>query len=514
MTLPRNRPVLVTGASGYVGSRLVPRLLSLGYRVRAGSRDPDSLRVRPWSDDPAVERVRVDVLEPGSVRDACAGCSAAFYLVHSMVPGQHDFAAADREGAQTMARAAEEAGLRRIVYLGGLGDPGADVSLHLRSREEVGAILSAGRVPVTILRAAMILGAGSGSFEILRYLVERLPVMVTPRWVRTESQPIAIRNVLDYLAGCLDVPKTAGGTFDIGGPEIATYRALMDLYAEEAGLRRRWILPVPVLTPRLSSYWIDLVTPAPAALARPLALGLGNRLVCREERIRALIPVPLVSCREAVRAAVAGSLGLPRGDADGATSPEPESGILPGDPEWMGGTVFRVRYRVAVGATPEEAWRPLARIGGTAGWYFADWLWSLRGGLDRLTGGRGMRRGRPREEGLFPGDLVDCWRVEAADPGRRLLLSAEMRLPGGATLEYRLRKRPEGGTGIEQLSTFVPRGLAGILYWGATGPFHRFLFPGLLREIARRSGGRILSGPERLAPDPFEPAERGRSEVA
>lgn len=514
MTVPRDRPILVTGASGYVGARLVPRLLSLGYRVRAGSRAPDSLRVRPWSDDPGVERVRVDVLDPGSLAEACAGCSAAFYLVHSMVPGQHDFAAADREGARNMARAAEDAGLRRIVYLGGLGDSGADVSLHLRSRAEVGAILSAGRVPVTVLRAAMILGAGSGSFEILRYLVERLPVMVTPRWVGTESQPIAIRNVLDYLAGCLEAPETAGGTFDIGGPEIATYRRLMDLYAEEAGLRKRRILPVPVLTPRLSSYWIDLVTPAPAALARPLALGLGNRLVCREQRIRALIPVPLVPCREAVRAAIAGSRGLPRGEAGGGASPEPESGILPGDPEWMGGTVFRVRYRVAVDATAEEAWRPLARIGGPSGWYYADWLWGLRGGLDRLTGGKGMRRGRPREEGLLPGDRVDCWRVEAAQPGRRLLLAAEMRLPGAATLEYRLRKRPEGGTEIEQLSTFVPRGLAGILYWAATGLFHRFLFPGLIREIARRSGGRILSGPERRAADPFEEANRGRAEAA
>jgi uncharacterized protein YbjT (DUF2867 family) len=334
--------VLVIGATGYVGARLVARLRARGYPVRAAGRSREKLRIRPFSRDPGVALAACDVLDPPSVRSACAGCAAAYYLVHSMDPGQRDFSLADREGARNMARAAEIEDVGRIIYLGGMGEPGAGMSKHLRSRIEVGEILAEGKVPVTTLRAAMIIGGGSGSFEILRYLVERLPVMITPRWVRSESQPIAIRNVLDYLVGALEAPATAGGTFDIGGPEVTTYRRLMDICAEEAGLRKRWIVPVPVLTPRLSAYWIDLVTPAPASLARPLAEGLSSRLVCGDDRIRRLVPAELLDCRSAIRAAIAGSRPFAGGPGGAGETGEREEGqdvdeaqALPGDPEWV-----------------------------------------------------------------------------------------------------------------------------------------------------------------------------------
>ncbi len=491
------KPVLVLGASGYVGSRLVPRLRARGYAVRAAGRSEGKLRLRPFASDPGVQLVEADVLDPGSLRRACAGCGAVYYLVHSMDSGQRDFSVADREAAENMARAAEREGVSRILYLGGLVEPGGGMSEHLRSRAEVAGILATGSIPVTTLRAAMIIGSGSGSFEILRYLVDRLPVMITPRWVGTESQPISIRNVLDYLVGCLEVPETSGQTYDIGGPEVATYRRLMDLYAEEACLPKRVIIPVPFLTPRLSSYWIDLVTAAPASLARPLAEGLSSRLLCLEDRIRDLIPVELLDCRSAIRAAIRNS----RWDFFNGVRPwtggaPPEEGTLPGDPEWVGGTLYTDHKRVALKATREEVWRPVVRIGGKTGWYYADWLWNLRGIIDRILGGIGMRRGRGRDDRLAPGDPVDFWRVAFVEPDRHLCLVAEMKLPGCATLEFHVVPDGEGVTWLHQISRFVPRGLAGILYWRAVSPLHHLVFYGMLRGIARRTGAPVVAGPE------------------
>ncbi|MGE5248217.1 MAG: DUF2867 domain-containing protein, partial [Verrucomicrobiota bacterium] len=415
----KSRPVLVLGASGYVGARLVARLRAGGYRVRAAGRSLERLGLRPFAQDPGVERVAADVRDPGSLRAACAGCSAAYYLVHSMDPGQQNFSAADREGAENMARAAALEQLSRIVYLGGMVEPGAGMSEHLRSRAEVADILASGTVPVTTLRAAMIIGSGSASFEILRYLVDRLPLMITPRWLSTESQPIAVRNVLDYLVRCLEIPQTAGGTFDIGGPEVITYRRLMEIYAEEARLPRRRIVPVPILTPRLSSYWIDIVTPAPASLARPLAEGLSSRLLCLDERIRELVPLELVDCRSAIRAAIRQSRSaFPFPASPPHLTAYPEEGTVPGDPAWAGGTTYCDHRRVAVAAPPEDLWDPILRIGGQTGWYYADWLWTIRGLLDRLFGGIGMRRGRRAEDALLPGDPVDSWRVAAVEPRR------------------------------------------------------------------------------------------------
>lgn len=493
------KPILVIGATGYVGARLVLRLRSMGFPVRAAGRSPDKLRLRPFASDDGVELIETDVLDADSLRRACSGCEAAYYLVHSMVPGQADFSSADRDGAIHMARAAHGEGLSRIVYLGGLVEPGGGMSEHLRSRAEVGKILASGSVPVTTLRAAMVIGSGSGSFEILRYLVDRLPLMITPRWVGTESQPISIRNVLDYLAGCLTVPETAGEVYDIGGPDIVTYRQMMRMYAEEAKLPARWIVPVPVLTPRLSSYWIHLITPVPAVLAMPLAEGLSSRLVCRDNRIRERIPIDLLDCRIAIREALRNGRREP-GEPVPGSGPDRslEAGVLSGDPSWAGGTVYTDHHAITIAASPEEVWDPVAKIGGPRGWYYADKLWSLRGWLDRLAGGPGLRRGRREERAPAPGEPIDFWRVAAVEPERRLYLVAEMKLPGCATLEFRIRPDRDGGTRLHQISTFTPRGLAGILYWKAVDPLHHRIFSGMLEGIARRTGKRILSGPDQL----------------
>ncbi|TLM69411.1 MAG: SDR family oxidoreductase [Deltaproteobacteria bacterium] len=492
------RPIAVLGATGYVGARLVPRLVKAGWRVRAVGRNPDKLAGRPWAADPGVEIAPGDVLDRGSLEAALRGCRAVFYLVHSMGPHIADFAATDRQAAENLAAAAAAAGVERIIYLGGLGDDAPHLSHHLRSRHEVGDILKKGSIPVTIFRAAMIIGSGSASFEILRYLVERLPVMVTPRWIDTPCQPIAVSNVLHYLVSCLDSPATIGETFDIGTEEVVTYRQLMRLYAEEARLPRRWIIPVPVLTPRLSSYWIHLVTPVPASLARPLAEGLRNPVLCRDAAIRELIPQLLFGCRMAIRLALE-NLRLQQVESSWM-----DAGRLPpvewssrDDPEWAGGTLFRDERRIVVAAPARQCWPAVVGIGGQTGWYYADWLWRLRGGMDRLLGGPGLGRGRRDPAAVRAGDALDFWRVLAAEPDRRLKLVAEMKLPGEAVLELRLTECADGTTEIRQSARFRPRGLFGLLYWYAVLPLHELVFAGMLRGIARAAGGAILVGPER-----------------
>ncbi len=494
------KPVLVTGATGYVGGRLVPRLLDAGYRVRALGRSLGKLRSRPWGSHPRIELAPGDVMDAESLGRAAQGCWAAFYLVHSMNAAARDFAAADRQAARNMAQAAAAAGLDRIIYLGGLGgqdDP--NLSEHLRSRFEVARILQSGAVPTTFLRAAMILGSGGAAFEILRYLVDRLPVMITPRWVHTPVQPIAIRNVLTYLMGCLDRDDTRGQTFDIGGPEVVTYRQLMDIYAEEAHLPRRLVIPAPVLTPRLSSYWIHLVTPVPASLARPLAEGLANPVVCLDNRIRDLIPQELLDCRQTIR------LALQRVEQQRVETCWSDAGELRppewaacGDADYTGGTVLSLGYRILLKATPAEVWQPLTRIGGRTGWYYGDSLWAIRGWTDRLLGGSGLRRGRRHPVELRTGDALDFFRVLEIEPNQRLLLVAEMKMPGEATLEFRLTPRPDGSTELTQIARFLPRGLLGILYWYSLDPFHKMVYQGMLRSIAAATGKPITAGPERV----------------
>ena len=492
------RPVLVTGGTGYIGSRLVPRLLKEGHRVRVLARSAQKIWQRPWGHHPHLDVVEGDVLNLSDMKRALSGCRAVYYLVHSMNPKVKSFGSADRLAAENMVEASRLAGIEQIIYLGGLGEESAELSQHLVSRHEVAAILQKGIVPVTVLRAAMVIGSGSASFEILRYLVDRLPVMITPRWIDTPCQPIAVRNVLTYLIGVLNHPQALDKTFDIGQPEVVTYRRLMEIYAEEAGLKKRLVLPVPVLTPRLSSYWIHLVTPVPAALARPLAEGLRNPVICRNDNIRSLVPQTLLDCREAIHQA------LERVKQQAVESSWREAGAMlpaewsdPGDPQWAGGTLYEDSWRVVVASSPEKLWPYISRIGGSTGWYYADWLWRVRGLMDRLIGGVGLSRGRRDDEEILPGDAIDFWRVQRVDPSRSLLLVAEMKLPGEAVLEFSLKTVGEGKTELRQTARFLPRGMWGIIYWVLVYPFHVPVFKGMLRGLVARSGVPMLEGPSR-----------------
>ncbi|MBS2034020.1 SDR family oxidoreductase [bacterium] len=487
--------VIVLGATGYVGGRLVPRLLQDGHQVVAASRSARKLSSRPWASHPEVATLSVDVLDRDSLVTALRGCEVCFYLVHSM-ERKVDFESTDRRAAQNLAWAAGQAGVQRIIYLGGLGDESTRLSRHLKSRAEVGQILRTGPVPVTILRAAMIIGSGSASFEILRYLVDRLPVMVTPRWVETRSQPIAIRNVLDYLVGCLRNSATTGGCFDIGGPDVLTYRELMKLYAREAGLPRRWVIPVPVFTPKLSSYWIHLVTPVHAELARPLAEGLRYPTVCGESAIEQILPVQKLSCKEAIRLALRNQLShhLESHWTDAGPLP-PEETVHPGDASWSGGTVYSDRRRMRVLGSLDEVWQTIVRIGGETGWYYGDTLWRIRGLMDTLMGGVGSRRGRRDPNEVLPGDALDFWRVLQVQPRHRLRLLAEMKVPGQAILEFELSQPAPGVVEVVQSAWFAPSGLLGILYWLLVSPLHNLVFDGMLQGIARAARTELLTPP-------------------
>lgn len=484
--------VLVTGATGYVGSRLVTQLLKGGHQLRVAARSLDKLRDRSWSSDQNVELARLDIMDFDSCVNAMSGCSVAYYLIHSMGSEHKNFAEADRLAATNMAGAAELCKLERIIYLGGLGEKEDQLSEHLRSRSEVGTILRAGKVPTTVLRAAMIIGSGSASFESLRYLVDRLPLMITPRWVSTPSQPIAIRDVLFYLVGCLNHPETAGKILDIGGPDIVSYRQLMEMYAEESGLPKRLIIPVPVFTPKLSSYWIHLVTPVPAYIAEPLADGLRNPALCTNDEIKTILPRELLTCRTAINLAVQQlknqQIESHWTDAGLATVAE---WAQPQDAPWAGGTVYEDCRRLVVDAKPDQVWETIMRIGGQSGWYYANWLWQLRGLIDRFAGGVGLRRGRRHPSELRVGDALDFWRVAQITPRQNLLLKAEMKLPGEAYLGFQTRLLDDGQTEIQQLARFVPAGLMGIMYWKMLVPLHNMIFAGLIRQIGSRTRARI-----------------------
>lgn len=471
--------VLVTGATGYIGGRLVPRLLAAGYRVRCVVRCANKLGARPWVGDPSVDVVECSLEDRDRLSQAMQGCGAAYYLVHSMMAVGADYRERDKQLAETFARSASAAGVGRIIYLGGLGETGDGLSEHLTSRREVEAALATTGVPVTVLRAAMIIGSGSASFEILRYLVERLPIMVTPRWVKTESQPIAVSDVLYYLVACLSTPETNGRTLDIGGPDIVTYRQLMNAMSDALGLRRRTILPVPVLTPRLSSLWIHLVTPISHRIARPLAEGLRNRVVCRNNEAALLMPHERLSARAAIEAA------LCRTGENEMETAWSDAGAIPGDPDWAGGKVFVDQRSTTVCAPSDAAFSAVCRIGGNNGYYAADWLWRLRGALDRIVGGPGLRRGRRNPNLLSFGEALDFWRVTGFDDQHLLELRAEMRLPGEATLCFEVTPSTGRRCTLTQTARFKPRGLAGLVYWYAVAPLHGVVFDGMLRGIRR-----------------------------
>ena len=473
---------LVTGATGYIGGRLVPRLLAEGHTVRAMTRSAGRLRDVPWADD--VQVVQADALDPPTLVAAMAGVDVAYYLIHSIDTG--DFEDTDRQAAGAFARAASEAGVGRIVYLGGLVPDHQELSAHLRSRYEVGQVLLDSGVPTAVLQAAVILGSGSASFEMLRYLTERLPAMVTPRWVSTRIEPIAVRDVLRYLVECALLPPEVSRRFDIGAGEILTYEQMMQRYAAVAGLRKRIIVPVPLLSPRLSGHWVNIVTPVPAALAKPLVLSLINEVVCSEHDIAKWIPDPpegLVGFDHAVRLA----LQRIREAAvetrwSSATWPGAPSDPLPTDPGWAGGSLYRDERRRAVDAHPDDLWKVIEGIGGENGWYSFPLAWSVRGIMDRLVGGVGLRRGRRDPQTLYVGESLDWWRVEEIIPGRLLRLRAEMKVPGTAWLELGVEET-DGSTVFYQRAVFFPRGLAGQAYWWSVAPFHGVVFGGMVRNI-------------------------------
>lgn len=470
--------VAVTGATGYIGGRLVPQLLEAGHEVVCLARTPGKLDDRPWRDQ--VEVRRADVLDVEETRGALAGCEAAYFLIHSLGEGE-DFAETERTGAANFATASGDAGLQRIVYLGGLG-PQEGLSPHLASRHEVGKVLAAGPTPVTELRAAVVIGSGSMSFEMLRYLTEVLPIMTTPRWVETRCQPIAIRDVLTYLVTVLD-DEPGNHTYEIGGPDVLSYRDLMQLYARVSGLPRRLVISVPVLTPRLSSLWVGLVTPLPVSVARPLVDSLINEVTVEDDRARRF-GVETMPVQEAIEEALArdSDHDMPSRWSDASTSP---ARPFAWDPEWAGGTLLVDRQSVETTASPQALFRAFSRIGGQAGYYTMDWAWRARGFLDTLVGGVGLRRGRRHPRDVRLHDSVDFWRVSAVEPGRHLQLSAEMRLPGQAWLEWRVGG--EGGGELEQTAYFRPRGLAGRAYWYLMLPFHHLIFGRMARRIVEEA---------------------------
>lgn len=472
--------ILLTGATGYIGGRLLPLLERRSVRLRCLARRPEHLRARVAS---TTELVAGDVLDPESLSLAFKGVDTAYYLIHSMGSAR-DFGRDDRQGAANFAAAAKQAGVRRIIYLGALGNPKHALSEHLRSRQETGEVLRSSEIQVIEFRASIIIGSGSLSFELIRALVERLPVMVCPKWVATPAQPIAIEDVLDYLLAALGLADGDSRIFEIGGPDRVSYGDIMREYARQRGLTRVMI-PVPVLTPYLSSLWLGLVTPVYARIGRKLVDGLRNSTVVEDPSALEALPIRPRGLPQAIARAL---LHEDRGFAETRWSDALSSSGL--TPRW-GGVRFGSRIvdsrTAAVRVPPEMAFAPIQRIGGQTGWYYGNWLWRLRGILDLLVGGAGLRRGRRDAMNLRVGDVVDFWRVEAFEPSHLLRLQAEMKLPGRAWLEFEVIASGTGST-IRQTAIFDPVGLLGLVYWYVLYPVHRVVFSGMLKGIVRAVG--------------------------
>ncbi len=481
--------VLVFGASGYMSTHLVPHLRAHGATVRAAARRRATLEARDWA---GVELVEADALVPASLSAALAGIDVAYYLVHSMAAG-HDFPALDREAAANFRDAAAQAGVKSIIYLGGLR-PSGDASTHLASRGETGDILREGSVPVIEIRAGIIIGPGSAAFEVIRDLVFHLPAMITPQWVRSRAQPIALGDVLEYLTRIGDFPEAAGRIYDVGGPEVLSYEQLIRQFGDLVG-RRPLIVPVPVLTPKLSSYWLNFVTAVPTNIARALIDGLAHDVLADDAAIRRLIPLDLKTYRAAAETALA----IERAGAAGT--------------RWADGSMVHRQQRPdfafygkrmageAVCHAPVAAvWREVAAIGGDNGYYFLDGLWRTRGCIDELTGGTGMRRGRRDPHDVAIGDTIDFWRVVDVAPNRRLTLLAEMKLPGAATLEFELVEEAPLRTRIVVTAYFHPAGARGLAYWYSLMPAHAVIFPGMARAIGERA--ERAASTQAAAPDP------------
>ena len=475
-----SHPILVTGATGYIGGKLVPLLLSKEYRVRCLARNADRLQGRPWQN--SVEVVKGDVLKPETLSDVMQHVKAAYYLIHSMGSGS-GFHERDLRAAENFSRAAHSAGVERIIYLGGLATDSTDLSEHLRSRLETGKSLRTAGVPVTEFRAGVIVGSGSISFEMIRYLTERVPVMICPRWVYTRTQPIGINDVMDYLVSALEVPESAGHIVEIGSSDITTYGAMMTTYAKVRGLKRR-MLPVPVLTPRLSSYWVNLVTPIPANIARPLIDGLRNENIVSDPVARKFFPdIQPKSYQSAVERAlkylqaehfenIVNNALLKNQKSDFVAVKE--------------GMILEHRQRT-VHAHHSNVYRVFTGLGGKQGWLYMNWAWKIRGAIDRMFGGADMRNHVRDSNELKVGDALDFWRVEKIRPKELLRLKAEMKVPGQAWLQFQVKPVSNQQCLLAQTAFFAPKGLVGVLYWYALYPVHKLIFNGLINRIAQRA---------------------------
>ncbi len=473
--------ILLTGATGYVGGHLLKPLEAAGHRVRCAVRRPEAMHIS----GARTTVVCADVLDRGSIATAMRGVHTAYYLVHSM-NSERSFEQADREAARNFAEAARAAGVKRIIYLGGLGNPNAALSPHLRSRLEVGELLRASGVQVIEFRASAIIGAGSLSFEIVRALAERLPVMITPRWVTIEAQPIAIDDVIRYLVAALALDTSGNRVFEIGGAERVSYGGIIREYARQRGLRRAMIR-VPVLTPRLSSWWLRLVTPLQARVGRELIEGVRHATIVSDDLALRIFAIRSVG----IRKAIADTLRAEDLEFAATRWSDARSAMPPHSP-WGGvriGNRLIVSQTIAVGVPPAMAFAPIQHIGGSVGWYYGRWLWELRALADRVLGGVGMRRGRSNEESIEVGDQIDFWRVSAFEPDRKLTLAAEMKLPGRAWLDFEVEPNATGST-VRQTAIFDPKGLFGLLYWYLSFPLHQPLFAGMLRGIAA-AGSRL-----------------------
>jgi uncharacterized protein YbjT (DUF2867 family) len=487
MRAPERQQVLVTGATGYVGGRLVPLLVERGYRVRVLARDRDRLEGRPWLD--RVELVLGDVLDPATLPAALDGVYAAYYLIHSM-GSNGNFGQRDLRAARNFAEAAADTGVERIIYLGGLGKPGSELSEHLRSRQETGAALREAGVPVTEFRASILVGSGSVSFEMIRSLTERLPVMICPRWVYTRTQPIAIDDALTYLVAALETSESQGQIIEIGGRDVLTYRDMMLTYARLRGLRR-FIIPVPLLTPRLSSYWVHLVTPIPSTIAQPLIKGLSVEVIVTDDRARRLFPqiTPMdyeTAVARALASLEAGEVETSWSDALVSSQGDTRAFIF----TTQDGMLIEQR-QCEVDVPASVVYAEFAALGGRKGWLAFNWLWRLRGVADRLAGGVGFRRGRRHLTSLRVGDAIDFWRVEAVEPDRLVRLRAEMKVPGRAWLQFQAETLGATRTRLIQTAFFAPKGLLGLLYWYLLWPVHGFIFSQLIRKLAAEAVARV-----------------------
>jgi uncharacterized protein YbjT (DUF2867 family) len=480
---PSTRLILVTGVTGYIGGRLVPQLLEAGYRVRVLVRDPARLQGRPWLEQ--VDVCQGDVLDPETLGPAMAGASAAYYLIHSM-RGNPDFHQRDLTAARNFGTAAQLQEVQHIIYLGGLGDPDTNLSRHLQSRQQTGEALRETGVPVTEFRAGIIVGSGSISFEMIRYLTERIPIMICPRWVFTRTQPISIRDTLDYLTAALHTPDSIGRIIEIGGTDVLTYGEMMTGYARVRGLRR-YLVPVPVLTPRLSSYWAHWMTPIPSDIARPLIEGLRNEIIVRDKTAKQIFPdIQPMNYESAVQLALqnlqASAVETSWSDALVSSQPQREPTIL----TTHEGMIIEQRQQI-VDASPETTFCAFSGVGGERGWLYFNWAWRLRGVLDRIVGGVGFRRGRRHPDNVRVGDAVDFWRVEAVEKNRLLRLRAEMKVPGLAWLQFTAEPINSSQARLTQTAFFAPKGLFGWLYWYGLYPIHSLIFSGLVRKLGERA---------------------------